>query len=454
MLISQNVICPNCNHSFHLEEVYFKNIQNEIEEKYKKQNNEKDLELLKAKEQAEKASYNMQEQAAKHQTQLDQVIQNQKNEISNAVQTNEINLRKTFEEEKNISLENEKQKIKNQVETENSDLINRLKNEAQNANIEIQKAKQLELDIIKLKNENANQRIEIELELSKKKEIEIQEAMETVSRREADKTAKALYDKDLALKDKENQLTSIRKELEDARRKAEQGSMQLQGETLELLVENYLKRQFKDDTILPVAKGISGADILHRIIFRDNLCGTIIYEIKRTKSFNKKEWIEKLKQEQINSKADISVLITETMPSEFENEKVIIIEGVWVCHSSSFEVLILALRDSILRIDKEKSNQLNKGDKAMELYDYLISNEFNLQIVAIVDAFTSMKIAIDKEKRAMEKLWKEREIQLEKVTKNTIGIYGTLRGIAGSAIKDVKELELIEDEDEPLQLGF
>lgn len=456
MNLSQNVKCPNCNHSFHLEEVFLKNIQQDVESKYANQIKSNEIELSNLREIAEKSKNESQNLETQFKFQLEQIELKKKNEIAIAIQENEILLRKSLESEKRIALESEKQNIKKQIESENSELIERYRIEAEKANAEIQKSKQFELDNMNLKKQLDNQKLDLEIEFQKKSDLEKENAMALVSKRESEKFEIEFKKLQLQISDKDNQLKSVSKELDEAKRKVEQGSMQIQGETFELVVENYLKTQFKYDNILPVAKGISGADIIHEVINRDEVCGRIIYETKRTKTFNKKDWIDKLKQEQINSKADIAILITNTMPDE--ETKVVLIEGVWVCHTSSFEGLILAMRDSIIRIDRERNNQSNKDDKAKELYDYLIGTEFNLQIVSIVDAFTSLKNGIDKERNAMERIWKEREKQIEKVTKNTIGIYSSLRGIAGNAIQNVKELELgneiVEETNDPLQLGF
>lgn len=458
MNLSQNVICPNCNHSFHLEEVFLKNLKNNLEEQFKIESQKKDSELKKLKEEVENNVKLQKENEAKFQLKLNQLDLLKKNEIDLAIQKNEISIRKSLEDEKRTFIEKEKLKIKNQIESENSELIDRYKTEAEKANTEIQKSKQFELDVLNLKKQLNSQKLDLEIEFRKQADLEKENLMALVSKREAEKYDIEFKKLQMQILDKDNQLKSVSKELDDAKRKVGQGSMQAQGETLELMIENYLINQFKDDNIKPVPKGINGADIIHEVVYRDKVCGTIIYELKRTQNFNSKDWIEKLKKDQVAIKADLAVIITDSMPKGEEESKVVFMNGVWVCHSSSYEGLCLALRDSLIRIDHQRAIQSNKGDKALELYDYLISNQFNLEITSIVDAFVSMKTLIDKEKRAMERIWKEREVQIEKVTKNTIGIYSSLRQIAGPAIRDVKELNLGNEFDDEIkeapQLGF
>ena len=87
-------------------------------------------------------------------------------------------------------------------------------------------------------------------------------------------------------------------------------------------------------------------------------------------------------------------------------------------------------------------SQENKTDKMSLLYGFLTSNEFKMQREAIVEAFTTMQSDLDSEKRSMQRIWKQREKQIEKVLDNTINMYGSIRGIAGNAIGNIKALEL------------
>jgi hypothetical protein len=215
--------------------------------------------------------------------------------------------------------------------------------------------------------------------------------------------------------------------------------MQTQGEAQELLLEEQLRSAFPFDLIEEVGKGVRGADCI--LTVRDKLaqpCGKIIFESKRTKDFSQ-EWIEKLKADQRSLGADIAVLVTQAFPKDMDRfgEK----EGVWICNFSEVKAIVHLLRDALIRINFVQRNQENKGDKMQLLYDYLISREFADQWQAIREGFMTMKLSIQKERDAMEKLWKAREKQLEKVLLNAAHIRGSIEGISGADVN----LNLLEE---------
>ncbi len=222
-------------------------------------------------------------------------------------------------------------------------------------------------------------------------------------------------------------------------RKAEQGSMQLQGEVLELALEELLKNTFPFDEIEEVGKGVKGADCIQHV--RNALaqpCGKIIYESKRTKAFTN-EWIDKLKSDMRATQADIAVIVTEVLPKDMDHFGMK--DGVWICRFVDLKALAFLLRDSLIKIHSALATQDNKGDKMQLLYNYLTGNEFKQQIEAIVEGFVFLRESLIKEKLQMEKIWKEREKQLDKVLLNTTHFYGSVKGIAGNAVGDIKLLE-------------
>jgi hypothetical protein len=222
--------------------------------------------------------------------------------------------------------------------------------------------------------------------------------------------------------------------------------MQLQGEVQELLLEEILKTTFPYDTVAEVGKGVRGADCIQTV--RNNFgveVGKIIYESKRTKDFSN-EWIEKLKSDMRTLGADVAIIVTQTLPKDMDRfgEK----DGVYICTFSEVRGVALLLRNGLLKIYDAKKSQDNKGDKMVMLYDYLTSNEFGEQWNAIREGFMNMKLSIQRERDTMEKLWKAREKQLEKVLLNAAHIKGSVEGIAGA---DAVNLSISEDE-EPLLL--
>jgi hypothetical protein len=237
------------------------------------------------------------------------------------------------------------------------------------------------------------------------------------------------------------------------KRKQEQGSMQLQGEVQELAIEEFLASQFPLDNIEEIKKGARGGDCLQTVNTRQlQNCGTIYYESKRTKDFQPK-WIEKFKADIRDKGADIGVLVTEVMPSDLE--RMGMKDGIWICDYNEFKGLSAVLRQSIIQLSTALGSQENKGDKMNMLYDFLTGNTFRMQVEAIVEGFTQMKSDLESEKRSMQRIWKQRDKQIEKVITNTIDMYGSIKGIAGNAIQTVKALELgAGDDEETNELDF
>jgi hypothetical protein len=290
--------------------------------------------------------------------------------------------------------------------------------------------KQLELLRERAALEEKQKNIETELEkrfLEKRKEIE-----DSTVKREQE-----LFD--LKTKEFKLQMEQQQKLIEELKRKSEQGSMQLQGESQEVLLEEILKENFPFDLIEEVGKGVEGADCIQTV--RSNtgvLSGKIIYESKRTKGWSN-NWIEKLKADKRNSGADIAILVTQTFPKDMEKfgEK----DGIWVCSFYEVASLAHALRGGIIKVSEAYRSQEGKADKMQMLYDYLTGNEFRGQMEAIVEGFMSLKQGIMKERVQMEKIWKEREKQIEKVLLSTSGMYGSVKGIAGASVSDIPLLE-------------
>jgi hypothetical protein len=236
----------------------------------------------------------------------------------------------------------------------------------------------------------------------------------------------------LKIKEKDKIIEDQKRLTEEMKRKQEQGSMQLQGEVQELAIEEILRSVFPFDEISEVPKGISGADVIQKVRSRfGQEVGKIVFESKRTKTVSN-EWIQKLKSDAVLVKADICVLITEAMPEGIE--KIGQKEGVWICSFNDFKGLVMVIRESLIKINEAFSSQINKGEKMQMLYDYLMSNEFLMQVGAIVDGFSELQKGYIQERNAMERIWKQREKQLEKVLLNTNHFIGSIQGIAGNSI--------------------
>lgn len=330
----------------------------------------------------------------------------------------------------------EKQKleveIRKTVADENADARKAMEEELTRKSEQVKELNRVKTDFARLTREKDELREAIEADAQRK-------ISETVNEERA-KIQKTVEDRvQLKLSEKDNVIDQLNKQLKDAQRKAEQGSMQLQGEVQELAIEEWLRVTFPLDSVNEVKKGVRGADCLHVVNTRTRQnCGSIYYESKRTKCFQP-SWIEKFKEDMRPSGATIGVIVTDAMPRGME--RMGLMEGVWICSFEEFKGLCSVLRESIVHISNSTAAQENKGDKMNMLYGFLTSNEFKMQIEAIVEGFTQMQTELNSEKRAMESSWKKREKQIEKVLLNTNHLYSSIRGIAGNAIPAVARLE-------------
>lgn len=308
-----------------------------------------------------------------------------------------------------------------------------LQEDNQKKKSENQNLKEKEIKLLKKEQELKDEREEMNLKLQK----------EVMKKRDEFKA--------LGLKEAESKFEleklELQKQIEDQKklaaemkRKMEQGSMQMQGEVQELAIEEWLRDHFPLDTIDEVKKGARGADCIQIVNTRSAVaCGKICYESKRTKDF-KPSWIEKFKSDIRDKEGDIGVLVTEVLPSDME--RMGLRDGIWVCTFDEFKGLAAVLRETIIRVNLTQASQVNKGDKMNMLYNFLTSNAFKMQIEAIVEGFSQMKQDLESEKRSFQRIWKQREKQIDKVITNTVDMYGSIKGIAGNAIQSVAALEL------------
>ncbi len=416
--------CPNCGTSIDVQDILAHQLEDEIKQKYQAQIAE------------EKKKYEAEQEKLKQEKFDFEQKKKQENELF------QERFDKKLKEEK--SLMEEKLKVK--LLEEQSEQFNALQKELNEKSEQIKELNRTKAEIEKLKREKS--------ELKEAVEAEAQKKLNEILLIEKEKIRKGEEDKiELKFKELQKQLEDQKKLTEEMKRKQEQGSMQMQGEVQELAIEEWLASQFPLDSIEEIKKGARGGDCIQIVNTRSRQnCGKIYYESKRTKDYQP-SWIEKFKADMREKGADIGVLVTEAMPSDFD--RMGIKDGVWICSYEEFKGLCAVLRESIIQLSLAVASQENKGDKMYMLYDYLTSNNFRMQIEAIVEGFSSMKTALDSEKRSMQRIWKEREKQIEKVITNTIDMYGSIKGIAGNAIQSVKALELPganEDENEQSKL--
>jgi len=232
----------------------------------------------------------------------------------------------------------------------------------------------------------------------------------------------------------------MQQKIEELKQKADQGSQQLQGEVLELELENLLRTKFPFDTIEPVPKGEFGGDTLQRVISQSGvMSGTILWESKRTKNWSN-GWLVKLREDQRTAKAEISVLVSQALPEGIETFDVV--DGVWVTHPRAILPVATILRHTLLQVSNARLISEGQQTKAEMVYQYLTGPRFRQRVEAIVEAFSSMQEDLDKERKAIMKQWAKRDEQIERVMGATVGMYGDLQGIAGKSLREIEGLEL------------
>ncbi|RWU05595.1 DUF2130 domain-containing protein [Pedobacter chitinilyticus] len=422
--MSTEIKCPNCNHAFPIEEVMAEEYKKELREQMasfkKKQQEEFDKKAQSLELQKKQQEELFEAQKKQQELAFEQRLIKEKETLQASVSEN---LRKS------ISADFENQlKVLDHANKENEE--------------KLKAARQKELEYLQLANEMKRKEEEMELTIQKKMAEEREKMAVDIRAIENQRLQNAEHEFKLKLAEKEKQLEDQKKLAEEMKRKAEQGSMQLQGEIQELALEELLRSSFPFDLVQEVGKGVRGADCIQTV--RNNFgqeCGHIIYESKRTVAFAN-DWIEKLKADMRSQGAEIAVLVTQNMPKDMNCFG--LKDGIWICTFNEVQALAAVLRDGILRLFNAAKSQENKGDKMHMLYDYLTSNEFSEQWKAIREGFLSMKLSIQKERDAMEKLWKAREKQLDKVLLNAAHVKGSIEGIAGS---ENIQLSLTDDED-------
>lgn len=401
------ILCPNCGTSIDVNEV----IYNEQMKQFAAKELQLNQQLSERRQELEVQQQEIQEQK--------QLLQQQ---IQDGVKAS-------------LAKEREKltQQIRQDIETEQSEHIRSLTEQLKEQSAKVKELYAAQATIEQLKREND--------ELGDKLKAEAQLMINETLTQERDKIRKTIEDANaLKIQDKEHVIQQLKEQLAIATRKAEQGSMQSQGEVQELMIEEWLRLSFPLDSIDEVKKGAMGGDVIQTVNSRNRTnCGKIYYESKRTKSFGG-DWVPKLKKDMITIGADIGVIVTTARPKDMDGIRQI--DGIWVCTFEELKGLAPVLRDTILRVSDVMEHQQHKGDKMVMLYDYLTSSEFKMVLESILTGFDAMHQSLIQEKRAMEKLWKQREKQIEAVMLNTTHFYGSIKGIAGSAVPEIKMLEL------------
>ncbi len=421
MPATNTIACPNCGTEIDIDAIFY----HQVEEKFKQQQIE-ERRKLHAEIDAARTQYKNHLETLKKK---EEALAAEKEQIDEAV-------RKATREQLRKDREQMAQELKQQLAEEQSAAMDALQKELEEKSGKLKELHAATARIARLEREKAEAearaKAEAELELNKRLAEEKGKLQKAID----DETA-------LKLKEKDEQLEQLKRSLEDAKRKADQGSMQIQGEALELAIEEWLSTQFPFDTIEEVKKGAFGADCIQTVHTRElPNCGIICYESKNTKEWSK-NWIPKFKQDMIKAQADIGVLVSSVYPPGMK--RMGWVDGVWVCSLEEFKGSVSLLRESLIRIHKTALREENRGDKMALLYSYLTGNEFGMQMRAIVDGFMAMQAELDRERRSLMAAWKRRQKLIDGVLANTTEMYGALQGIAGAgALGHIEALELPE----------
>lgn len=418
----QIIKCPKCGTEINLPEAMSK----EIEDQLRQENNQK-LSVLNDKLQKETETKINQEKARLKEELDKKALEIRK--IENDSKQKEQQLIKDYESNEKQLIE----KAKKETEDSFSVKLNNFESLLNDKNKKLTEAAKKETELFKVRQELEDTKRQAEIETLKR----IEEERKTI----VEKLEKDFEEKHRLMDaEKEKKINDMTGKIKELERASKQGSQQLQGEVLELEVENLLKREFPCDDIEPVKKGQKGGDVIQTVkTANERICGKILWETKRTKSWSD-DWIVKLKDDQRDIKADIAVIVSEVLPKDYDH--FCLQDGVWVSDIPSVKSLALALRMALIEVENMKEKQTGKESKMEMIYNYLTGTDFNNRVQVILESFLAMKESLDKEKLAMEKIWAAREKQIGKVFKSIAGMKGDLEGIAGPSLPTIQLLEL------------
>jgi len=409
------IICPKCKAEIKLTESLAAPLIQSIRCEYEERLSQKDTDII----QRETSLREREEALSKAKETLD-------NQVAEKLRQERIKI---------VAEEARKAKLALATDIEQKDKeITDLQDVLKQRDAKLAEAQRAQAELIRKQRELDDAKREMELTIEKR----VQEGLSAVREQAQKETEDQLK---LKVMEKEQTISSMQKQIEDLKRRSEQGSQQLQGEVLELALEDLLRAKFPRDTIDPVPKGEHGGDVIQRVVGPlGQTCGTILWESKRTKNWSD-GWLTKLREDQRATKAEIAVIVSQALPKEVQTFD--LIEGVWVTHPRAALPVAVTLRHTLIEVTCARQATEGQQTKMEMVYQYLTGPRFRQRVQAIVEAFSSMQGDLDKEKKAIIKQWAKREEQIEHVMQATVGMYGDLQGIAGKTLKEIEGLELL-----------
>lgn len=411
--MSEMIVCPKCNTSIELTELLKAPL------------------IVKARKQFERQLAQKKAEFAKRELRL----RAQQHALTKARQAMEEKVAQTLERERQSVAKAEKKKAKLALAHDLKDrdlLLAELQRNLSAKNAKLAEAQKAHAEVLRRGRELDDAKREINLTIERKVQDSLV-AVRAKAKAEVEDAMRGLVSK------KETQLAGMQRQIEELRRKSEQGSQQLQGESLERELESLLRDRFPHDQIEPTLKGNFGGDLLQRVFSpKGEPCGRILWEAKRTKAWTDK-WLAKLRLDQRAAKAEVALIVSDVLPQGVHTFD--LIDNVWVTKMRFAIPLSTALRQSL--IDLATSRQATQGQKtkAEIVYRYLTGPRFRHRIEAIVEKFTDMQTDLDRERRAMNRVWARREQQLLGVLDASAGLYGDIQGIAGRVMPEIEGLD-------------
>ena len=407
------VVCPQCRTEIKLTESLAAPLLESIRRDYEQRLTQKDTEVARREKLLHEREAGLQRAKETFDEQVNQKLQQERTRIA-------------AEEQKKAKLA-----LGNDLEQRVKE-ITELQEVLRQRDVKLAEAQKAQVEILRRERELKDARREMELTIEKRVQDNLAGARDK-ARKEAEEELK------LKVMEKEQTISSMQRQIEELKRRAEQGSQQLQGEVQELELEEMLSSKFPRDTILPVPKGEFGGDVLHRVVGPlGQICGTILWESKRTKNWSD-AWLPKLREDQRAAKAEIAVIVSQVLPKDVESFG--IVDQVWVAHPKVALPVAIALRQTLVEISGVRKASEGQQTKMEMVYQYLTGPRFRQRIQAIVEAFSSMREDLDRERKAITKQWSKREEQIDRVMQATVGMYGDLQGIAGKTLQEIEGLE-------------
>ncbi len=398
--------CPKCGELIPITEAFQHQLRDRVKQELDKKMASREKELQKRSKELETQEAQITKAKAEIEEQVNERLKQRSNKL-------EQEIKKRLEKDFSLELEDARSQLKEKEQ-------------------KLEAAKKTELDLRKRERELEEGKKDLELEIARKINAEKAKIEEETTKRISEEHRM----KDL---EKDKQISDMRLQIDELKRKAEQGSQQLQGEVQELDLEMLLKENYPTDIIEPVPKGMGGADVIQKVYSKAGIyCGSIVWESKRSKTWSN-NWIEKLKDDQRAVSADLAVLISEVLPKDiksFDSR-----DGIWIAEYRAGIPLCTVLREWLIHVERIKTASEGKDEKMEILFKYLTGPQFRQRVEAIIESFKSMQEDLEEEKRISLKRWAKREKYIQRVIANTAGMYGDLQGLIGAPLQNIPALE-------------